>query len=237
MRDATPQTVRLQDYTPPAFLISTVGLEVDIREAQATVRATLRMARNPAHPDAAAPLVLDGRTLELVSAALDGRQLAPAEYRVDEGHLVISQVPAQFSLETVVRFDPWKNTQLEGLYAAQSGLVTQCEAEGFRRITYFIDRPDVMAPYSVKLCAGKSRFPRFLANVNLVAQGDGEPAGWFLAGAGEERHWAKWEDPFPKPCYLFAMVAARLDLLEDHFTTRSAKNALLQVYVEPGKLD
>jgi aminopeptidase N len=106
MRDATPQTIRLQDYTPPAFLISTVALDVDIREGQATVRATLRLARNPAHPDATAPLVLDGRALELVSASIDGRVLAPADYRVEEGHLVLPQVPAQFSLETVVRFDP-----------------------------------------------------------------------------------------------------------------------------------
>ena len=236
MRDATPQTIRLQDYTPPAFLISTVALDVDIREAQATVRATLRLARNPAHPDASAPLLLDGHDIELVSAALDGRRLDETQYRVEAGHLVIDQAPAEFTLETVVRFDPWKNTQLEGLYATQSGLVTQCEAEGFRRITYFIDRPDVMATYAVTLCADKARFPRLLANGNLVAHGDGEPAGWFLPGQGE-RHWARWEDPFPKPCYLFAMVAARLDLLEDHFTTRSGKRALLQIYVEPGKLD
>src|SRR6187397_1127987 len=109
MRDATPQAIRLQDYTPPAFLISTVELDVDIREAQATVRSTLRFARNPAHPQAGAPLVLDGREIELVSAAIDGRALAEGEYRVDENHLVIAQVPDAFSLQTVVRFDPWKN--------------------------------------------------------------------------------------------------------------------------------
>jgi aminopeptidase N len=237
MRDAPPQTIHLKDYTPPAFLVSTVALDVDIREGQATVHATLRMARNPAHGIEGGPLVLDGHDIELVSAAIDGRALAAGEYRVEEGRLIIARAPAAFTLETVVRFDPWKNTQLEGLYATRSGLVTQCEAEGFRRITYFIDRPDVMATYAVTICAGKARFPRLLANGNLVAQGDGHPTGWFLPAEGEERHWARWEDPFPKPSYLFAMVAASLDLLEDHFTTRSGKRALLQVYVEQGKLD
>ena len=236
MRDATPQTINLKDYLPPAFLISTVALDVDIREGQATVHAILKLSRNPARPGAAEPLVLDGKDLELVSVALDGRALAASEYRADEAHLTIAAVPESFTLETVVRFDPWKNTKLEGLYATKAGLVTQCEAEGFRRITYFIDRPDVMAKYAVTLCADKARFPRLLANGNLVAQGDGEPAGWFMKGEGA-RHWARWEDPFPKPSYLFAMVAAQLDVLEDHFVTRSGRRALLQIYVETGKLD
>ena len=169
MRDAT-LTIHLKDYTPPAFLVSTVGLDVDVREAQVTVHATLRLERNPAFGDGGAPLLLDGHDLELVSVSIDGRALAPAEYRVDKGHLAIAQVPAAFTLETVVRFDPWKNTQLEGLYATRSGLVTQCEAEGFRRITYFIDRPDVMAKYTVAICASRERFPRLLANGNLAAQ-------------------------------------------------------------------
>ncbi len=254
MRDAPSQVIRLNEYRSPAFRIASVALDVDIRPGQATVHGTLRLTRDPAR-DKAEPLVLDGDELELVSVSLDGRTLAPGDYRVADGRLVIADVPDAFSLETVVRFDPWKNTKLEGLYATKDGLVTQCEAEGFRRITYFIDRPDVMATYSVTICAEKARFPRLLANGNLVAQGDGEPAGWFMQlppprpspkgegekqsprGEGEQRHWAKWDDPFPKPCYLFALVAANLDLLEDHFTTRSGKKALLQVYVERGKLD
>ncbi len=242
MRDASSQSIRLADYTPPAFLVSSVGLEVDIREAWATVHATLRLSRNPAHPQADAPLVLDGRDLELLSVSIDGRPLAAHAYSRDDSHLVIAGVPGELTLETVVRFDPWKNTKLEGLYASKAGLVTQCEAEGFRRITYFLDRPDVMARYAVTLCADQARFPRLLANGNLVAQGAGEPAGWFASApeggpGGGPRHWARWEDPFPKPSYLFAMVAANLDLLEDRFTTRSGKQALLQIYVEPGKLD
>jgi aminopeptidase N len=236
MRDAT-QTIYLKDYTPPPFLVSTVALDVDVREAQVTVRATLRLERNPAFRDGGAPLILDGHDLELVSVSVDGRALAPAEYRIDKAHLAIPQVPAAFTLETVVRFDPWKNTQLEGLYPTKSGLVTQCEAEGFRRITYFIDRPDVMARYTVTICAAKERFPRLLANGNLAAHDDGSPAGWFMGEPQGAVHWARWEDPFPKPSYLFAMVAANLDLLEDLFTTRSGKRALLQIYVEPGKLD
>jgi aminopeptidase N len=236
MRDATPQTVHLKDYTPPAFLIDTVELDVDIGET-ATVRSTLRMRRNPANANEGAPLVLDGRTLELLSVSIDGRPLAGGEYRVEEGHLLVAQVPAEFSIETVVRFDPWKNSQLEGLYATRSGLVTQCEAEGFRRITYFVDRPDVMAKYAVTICADKERFPRLLANGNLVGQGEGAPSGWFIPREASSLHWARWEDPFPKPSYLFAMVAANLDLLEDHSTTKSGKRALLQIYVEPGKLD
>jgi aminopeptidase N len=247
MRDAAPQTIHLADYTPPAFLISTVGLDVDIRDGQAAVHATLKLARNPARPRGEEPLVLDGEDLELLSVAIDGRALSPEQYRRDDRHLTIARPPEAFTLETTVRFDPWKNSKLEGLYASKDGLVTQCEAEGFRHITYFIDRPDVMARYAVTLCADQARFPRLLANGNLVAQGEGQPAGWFYDRLdsrvrGSEalpagRHWARWEDPFPKPSYLFAMVAAKLDLLEDHFSTRSGKRALLQIYVEPGKLD
>ena len=243
MRDATPQAIHLGEYTPPAFRIATVDLDVDIRPPWATVRATLRMSRDPSRT-AAEPLVLQGENLELLSVAIDGRELAASEYRADDRHLTLARVPDAFTLQTVARFDPWKNTRLEGLYATKNGLVTQCEAEGFRHITYFIDRPDVMGRYAVTLCADRDRFPQLLANGNLVAQGDGEPEGWFVGSSPQPSptgegalHWAKWEDPFPKPSYLFAMVAAKLDLLEDHFTTRSGKKALLQIYVEPGKLD
>ncbi len=237
MRDAAPQTINLKDYAPPAFLVSHVELQVDIQEGQATVRATLKVARNPVRSTPTAPLQLDGADLELMSVAIDGRMLAAGEFQADEAGLSVAAVPDAFSLTTVVRFDPWKNTKLEGLYATKAGLVTQCEAQGFRHITYFVDRPDVMARYAVTLCGDKARFPRLLANGNLVAHGDGEPGQWFMPLAGAARHWARWEDPFPKPCYLFAMVAADLDLLEDRFRTASGRDALLQIYVERGKLD
>ena len=141
--------------------------------------------------------------------------------------LTIPRVPAAFELETVVRIDPFRNTKLMGFFQSKDGLFSQCESEGFRRITWFIDRPDVMSRYTVSLHAPLAKYPALLSNGNLVAHGT-EPG---------DRHWARWEDPFPKPSYLFAMVAAKLDVLEDHFVTRSGKRALLQVYVEPGKLD
>jgi aminopeptidase N len=225
MRDPSGRVIRLQDYAPPAWLVDSVELDVDIARPWATVRARLAVRRNPA--GAGGPLALDGEHLELLSVAIDGSPLEASRYSVADGKLVVTDVPEAFALETAVRFDPWKNTRLEGFYASKDGLFTQCEAEGFRTITYFPDRPDVMATYRVTLHAPKEEFPRLLANGNLVASAD-EPGG---------RHSATWEDPFRKPCYLFAMVAARLDLLEDHFETASGKKALLQVYVEPGKLD
>ncbi len=225
MLDTASRVIRLQDYTPPAYLVDTVDLDVGIERPWATVRAKLAMRRNPA--GAGGPLVLQGKHLELLSIALDGQALEAGSHTVAEGLLTIGRVPESFVLETEVRFDPWKNTRLEGFYASRDGLFSQCEAEGFRTITFFPDRPDVMATYRVTLHASREEFPRLLANGNLVDSAD-EPGG---------RHRATWEDPFPKPCYLFAMVAAKLDLLEDRFVTASGKNALLQVYVEPGKLD
>ncbi len=224
MRDPA-QAIRLQDYKPPAWLVDTVELDVDIARPWATVRSRLAMRRNPAGPGG--PVALDGEHLELLSVSLDGQPLDPSRYEAGERGLRIAQAPEAFVLETVARFDPWKNTRLEGFYASKDGLFSQCEAEGFRTITYFPDRPDVMATYRVTLHAAKEEFPRLLANGNLVEEADEEGG----------RHRATWEDPFPKPCYLFAMVAARLDLVEERCTTRSGRQALLQVYVEPGKLD
>ncbi len=227
MREPTPKVIYLKDYTPPAFLISSIDLDVDIRSDHAVVRSTLALARNPKAADANAPLVLDGEELELLSLALDGRPLAPEEYTLGAESLSIAKLPQRFTLETVSRICPQKNKALEGLYASSNGFFTQCEAEGFRRITWFIDRPDVMARYTNTIHADRNLYPKLLSNGNLVARGD-EPGG---------RHWAKWDDPFPKPSYLFAMVAAKLEKLEDRFVTRSGREAKLTVYVEPGKLD
>ena len=227
MRDPTPVTIHLKDYTPPAFLIATIDLDVDIQDEFARVRAKLAVKRNPAAKDRRAPLVLDGDEVELESVAIDGRTLAAAEYTLDDEHLTIAGVPDAFTLDTVVRIDPRKNTKLMGLYASKDGYFTQCEAEGFRRITFFIDRPDVMARYTTTIHADRAGYPVLLSNGNQLARGD-DPGG---------RHWVRWEDPFPKPSYLFAMVAAKLDKLEDTFVTRSGRRATLQVWVEPGKLD
>ncbi len=227
MREPTPKTIHLKDYTPPAFLVSTVELEIEIREEDAIVRARLMLNRNPDAADSSAPLVLNGDELELQSIAIDGKKLAPESYMVEAERLTIPAVPDTFKLETVVVIVPQKNTNLEGLYATKAGFVTQCEAQGFRRITWFLDRPDVMAKYTVTVRANKEKYPVLLSNGNLV--GSGEQRGG--------RHWAKFVDPHPKPSYLFAMVAAKLEMLEDAFVTKSGRQARLAIYVEPGKLD
>ncbi len=224
MRDPVSQLVRIQDYAPPAFLIPEVELDVDIGDEFTRVRARLDVRRRTAEKQA--PLVLDGEDLALESVAIDGRTLSPAEYSLGERHLSIPSVPDAFMLETVSRIEPGMNTRLMGLYASRNGLFTQCEAEGFRRITWFADRPDVMSKYQVSIHAGRERYPLLLSNGNPVAAG--EEAGG--------RHWAKWVDPFPKPCYLFALVAAKLDVLEDRFVTRSGRKVRLSVCVEPGKI-
>ena len=227
MREAEPQTIRLSDYRPPAYLVDTVVLDVDIREDDALVKARLSCRRNPASPEASAPLELDGDELELVSVALDGQALAPSRYTLTPERLTLPGVPAAFTLETVTRIVPQKNTKLEGLYAAKSGFVTQCEAQGFRRITWFADRPDVLARYTTTVRADAKRYPVLLSNGNQVDAG--------RDGAG--RHWARFEDPFPKPSYLFALVAADLEVIHERIRAKDGAGKKLSIYVEPGKLD
>ena len=180
MREPAPRTIYLKDYRPPAFLISTIDLDVEIREDHALVRAVLQVSRNPKSADAGAPLALDGDEIELMSVALDGRALAPGEYVLAQESLIIAKVPERFTLETLSRIRPQKNTRLEGLYASNNGFFTQCEAEGFRRITWFIDRPDVMARYTNTIHAERERYPVLLSNGNLLAAGEeaGARPGW-----------------------------------------------------------
>jgi aminopeptidase N len=220
MREPTPKTIQLTDYTPPGFLIPHVELDVDIREDHALVRAKLQVKRN----GGSGPLVLDGDELQLESVQLDGR---PARHDVAPESLTVHDLPDACVLETVTRIVPQKNTKLEGLYATRHGFVTQCEAQGFRRITWFLDRPDNMARFLVTVHADKAKYPVLLSNGNAVDGGE-------EAGA---RHWAKFDDPFLKPSYLFALVAANLEEMKDGFTTRSGRKAELSVFVEPGKLD
>ncbi len=198
------------------------------------MRAVLALRRRPDTPARErVPLVLDGEGLSLVDARIDGKPLAPSAYRVEADTLVVPDVPQRFEFETVSRLSPTANTSLSGLYLSNDNFFTQCEAEGFRRITWFADRPDVMARYRVTLRAPRERWPVLLSNGNLVASGpcdgsgDGGPArpGW---------HWATWDDPFPKPSYLFALVAGRLAVTERRLRTRSGREVLLQVWVEPG---
>ncbi len=224
MRDPAPQVIRIEDYRPPEFLIPNVELDFDIRDEATRVRARLSVVRSTA--DKSAALVLDGEDLALESICLDGRKLTAGDYAIEGARLVLPSVPDLFVLETVCRTEPRLNTQLMGLYASKDGLFTQCEAEGFRRITWFCDRPDVMSRYQVTLHAERARYPVLLSNGNRIAAGE-EALG---------RHWARWQDPFPKPCYLFALVAANLEVLEDEFVTRSGRRVRLGVYVEQGKL-
>jgi aminopeptidase N len=214
MREPHTKAIHLKDYAPPVFRIDTVDLDVDIREDHALVRAQLQLRRN-----ASGPLVLDGDELELVSVEVNGK---PARHELGEDQLTVHDVPDVFTLKTLSRIVPQQNTKLEGLYATKNGFVTQCEAQGFRRITWFIDRPDVMARYRTTIHADKAKYPVLLSNGNLIEEG-GESGG---------RHWARFEDPFPKPSYLFAMVAANLEVLQDKYRDKN-----LYVYVEPGKLD
>jgi len=225
MRTEEPRPVRLKDYRPPDWLIETVDLDVSLDPTATTVRAKLRVKPNGA--GAPAPLVLDGEELKLRSLALDGRPLPDGSFLATPERLTIAQPPNrpfELTIETVV--DPTNNTQLMGLYRAGTTYCTQCEAEGFRRITYFLDRPDVMAVYTTRIEADKGETPVLLSNGNLIAQGD-------VPGTG--RHFAVWHDPFPKPCYLFALVGGELACVSDSFTTMSGRNVALRIYVEPGK--
>jgi aminopeptidase N len=219
MREAHSKAILLKDYAPPAFLVERVSLDVDIRAEDALVTATLAVRRNPASNEKDAPLVLDGDELELISLSLDGKKFP---HKATSQALTLAGVPASFTLETVTRIVPQKNTKLEGLYATRSGFVTQCEAQGFRRITWFVDRPDNLAVYTVTVRADRKKYPVLLSNGNLVASGE---------------NWAKFEDPFPKPSYLFALVAADLEFIRESVVSRSGKRKELFIYVERGKLD
>jgi aminopeptidase N len=228
MRTETPVTLFLKDYTPPAWWVESVDLHVAIHDDHAEVRSRLRCTRNPAAANGA--LVLNGEALELISLALDGATLDATRYTYADDLLTIAgPLPDTCVLETVVRIAPDNNTQLSGLYRSRDGYFTQCEAEGFRRITFFPDRPDVMAKFSCTVEADRERFPVLLSNGNPVAAE--------MCTDDATRHWARWEDPYAKPAYLFALVAARLDVLEDEYVTASGRRVRLAVYVEPGKLD
>jgi aminopeptidase N len=223
MREGTPVAIRREDYTAPAYWIRSVDLTFDLDPAKTIVTSRLRIERNAERP--AGPLKLHGEGLTLLRVLADGESVS---FRHDDGMLVIDNPPRDaFTLEIRNTCCPEKNTALSGLYTSNSGFFTQCEAEGFRRITYFLDRPDVMAVYTVTLRANKAQYPVLLSNGNLVEQG----------AIGGGRHQAKWHDPFPKPSYLFALVAADLVAREQQVRTRAGKQHLLQVYVRRGDLD
>jgi aminopeptidase N len=223
MREGTATLIRREDYTQPSHWIRTVDLSFDLDPAKTLVINKMTVEPNP--EQAGAPLRLDGEDINLTRVLVDGE---PVSFRVESQQLVLENLPAQaFGLEIRTTCAPEKNTQLSGLYTSSGGFFTQCEALGFRRITYFLDRPDVMATFKVTLKADKTRFPVLLSNGNLVEEGS-------LDGG---KHYAVWEDPHPKPSYLFALVAADLVRREQRVRTRLGKDHLLQIYVRAGDLD
>src|SRR4051812_2263203 len=226
MRTEEARPVRLEDYRQPDWVIETVELDVKLDPAATRVRATLALRPN-GNGAAPAPLTLDGDALDLRGLKLDGATLSPEQFVATADRLTIAQPPHRpFRLEIETVVDPSANTQLMGLYRSGAIYCTQCEAEGFRRITYFLDRPDVMAVYTTRIEAEKADAAVLLANGNLVASGD---------LPGTSRHFAVWHDPFPKPSYLFALVGGKLACVEDRFRTMSGRDVMLRIYVEAGK--
>ncbi|WP_066710280.1 aminopeptidase N [Curvibacter delicatus] len=228
MREGQASVIRREDYTAPAFWIDTVDLTFDLDPAKTRVLNKMTLRRNP--DVAAQPLRLDGEELNLARVLVNGQGTS---FKMDGNQLVLENLPAEgpIELEIFTTCNPAKNTKLMGLYVSNESFFTQCEAEGFRRITYFLDRPDVMASYSVTLRADKAKYPVLLSNGNLVEQGALED------GPNGPRHFAKWVDPHKKPCYLFALVAGQLVAREQRITSRAGREHLLQVYVRPGDLD
>ncbi|KAF1053417.1 MAG: Aminopeptidase N [Stenotrophomonas maltophilia] len=230
MRTEQPKVIHLKDYQAPEYLIDETSLTFELFEEHTLVHAQLVMRRNPERAVAGAalpPLVLDGQQLELLSLALDDRALAPSDYQLDDSHLTLQPSAEQFTIDSTVRIHPETNTALEGLYKSGKMFCTQCEAEGFRKITYYLDRPDVMSSFTTTLSAEQHKYPVLLSNGNPVASGSEEGG----------RHWATWQDPFKKPAYLFALVAGDLWAVEDSYTTLSEREVALRIYVEPENID
>lgn len=217
-----PQAKYRHDYRAPDYLISDIDLTFDLDAVKTVVTAESNISRQGA---AAEPLRLNGEDLTLVSLQVDGQ--AWSDYQIAENTLVINNLPDRFTLRIVNEISPAANTALEGLYQSGEALCTQCEAEGFRHITWYLDRPDVLARFTTKIIADKSKYPFLLSNGNRVGEGE----------LDNGRHWVQWQDPFPKPCYLFALVAGDFDVLRDTYTTRSGREVALELFVDRGNLD
>ncbi|SDK01973.1 aminopeptidase N [Pseudomonas delhiensis] len=227
MRTDQPKVIYLKDYQAPEYLIDETNLTFELYEDHTLVHAQLVMRRNPERGEGLPPLVLDGQQLELQWVALDDRVLEEGDYQLDENHLTLQPTASQFTVDSTVRIHPESNTALEGLYKSGKMFCTQCEAEGFRKITYYLDRPDVMSSFTTTVSAEQHKYPVLLSNGNPVASGSEE----------DGRHWATWQDPFRKPAYLFALVAGDLWAVEDTYTTLSEREVALRIYVEPENID
>jgi aminopeptidase N len=227
MKEGLPRPItRRQDYTPYPWKLLHVSLDFEISEDCTTVSSVMQF-RLDRSGMTRHELVLDGQELELLGVQLNGKELDAADFSRDANRLVIHSAPADSAVRVQVRIKPHQNTALEGLYASGNFLLTQCEAEGFRKITYFPDRPDVMTRYEVRIIADRQRFPVLLSNGNAVDSGE----------LADGRHWVVWRDPFHKPCYLFALVAGDLACIEDEFITRSGRRVVLRVYSEQQNID
>ncbi|PHR94299.1 MAG: aminopeptidase N [Robiginitomaculum sp.] len=221
MKTEMPVITRLKDYTTPDFKIETIALDFNLEPKETRVRSTMKMHRTN---ETSSPLHLNGEDIKLISLKVDGKTVPKSQMLQSKIGLEIKNLPEQFILEIETSCNPATNTSLMGLYVSGGRFCTQCEAEGFRKITYFPDRPDMLATYNVRIEANKALYPTLLANGNCVEEGD----------LSEGRHYAKWEDPFPKPCYLFALVAGKFDTVSDHFITMSGRDIPLDIYVDPG---
>lgn len=218
------KTVQRKNYTPSSFIIDSTDLCFDLFDDYALVTNVMKIK----NLDIDQPLVLDGESLELVAIMLDDIELDDSHYTIEGDYLTINETPADFKLEIMTKILPQENTQLSGLYKSHALFCTQCEAQGFRRITYYLDRSDILSVYSTKIIADKKKYPVLLSNGNLSAQGDCDE---------QDRHWVVWQDPFKKPCYLFALVAGDLEFIEDTFITQSERSVTLKIFVEKGNED
>jgi len=221
--ESAPQPIYLKDYTPPPYKVESLNLHFTLDESATEVTARLQLQA----AEREQPLKLDGQELELLALRIDGNEVAAGDYTVDEESLTLHNPPDRFELEVVTRIDPSANTALEGLYTSSGNFCTQCEAEGFRKITYYPDRPDVMTVFTTTIVADKAKYPVLLSNGNPVEQGE----------LDDGKHFVTWHDPFPKPCYLFALVAGDLACIEDRFTTMSGREVKLQLFVQHGNED
>jgi aminopeptidase N len=225
---AAGKAVYRKDYTPYPWMVEKVRLRFEIGPESTRVQSELDLRRNPASPGAAnADIELNGQSMELLALSVDGRRLEPDAFTLTADKLVVHAAPDACQLQIEVSIRPQENTALEGLYPSGGFLLTQCEAEGFRKITYFPDRPDVMTRYEVTIVADRERYPVLLSNGNAVGAGS----------LADGRHWVRWDDPFAKPCYLFALVAGDLACVEDHFRTRSGRDVSLRFYLEHENVD
>jgi len=227
MRTEQPKMIYLKDYQAPEYLIDETHLTFELFDDHSLVHAQLVMRRNPARGAGLPPLVLDGQLLELLSVKLADVDLTPGDYELTPDSLTVQPTSETFTLDTSVKIHPETNTALEGLYKSSGMFCTQCEAEGFRKITYYLDRPDVMSSFTTTVIASKQDFPILLSNGNPIEAGPSENG----------RHWITWEDPFKKPAYLFALVAGDLWCIEDTFTTMTNRKVTLRIYVEQENID